>query len=237
MIKAMLLAAGAGTRLRPLTDKCPKPMLRIGGRPLLEHTVRLLKRYGIREAAVNLHHLPGKVMNHFGDGSRFGVGMHYSVETELLGSAGALVNFRDFFDDTFVVIYGDLLTRANLKKMISFHRKHRGMVTVGLYKVDNPTECGLVDLDAGGRISRFVEKPKKAEVFTDLANTGVYVLEPEVLKRIPRKVPCDFGKDLFPRLLKDNVPMFGCAIKEYLIDIGTMKKYRKAAADAARGRI
>lgn len=235
MIKAIILSAGSGTRLSPLTDICPKPMLEIGGKPLLEHTIEYLRSYDITDIAINLHHLPEKVMSYFGDGSRFGVRLRYSIENVLLGTAGAVNNFRNFFDDTFIVVYGDVFTRADLKKMINFHKKKKCMLTIGLYTVDNPTECGIVDMDSSCRILRFVEKPMHHEVFSNLANAGVYVAEPEILKYIPDDVPSDFGKEIFLGLLSEGIPIYGMHINEYLIDIGTKEKYEKAKRDFIEG--
>lgn len=237
MTKALILSAGQGIRLKPLTDKCPKSMLKIDGKPLLEHIINLLKHYGIREIGINLYYLPGVITNYFGNGKDFGVKIKYSRERKLLGSAGALNNFKHFFKDRFVVIYGDLLTSVNLKKMFDFHMKYKVMATVGLYRVNNPTECGVVKLEKDARITHFLEKPKKSEVFTNLANAGIYVVEPEIMKYIPKNRPYDFGKELFPQLLKKGIAMYGYPIKEYLIDIGTKDKYKKAKKDFIEGRV
>jgi len=230
MKKALILAAGLGTRLRPLTDNLPKPMVPIGGMPLLERLARLLARHGVREIAVNLHHFPDVVLDHFKN-LDCGAKLHFAVEPELLGTAGALNNFPGFFDEPFFVLYGDVFTVADLTAMAAFHRQKGGAATIGLYRVDNPTECGLVDMDAAGRISRFVEKPPVA--FTDLANSGVYALEPEAASLVPKTGFSDFGKDVFPKMLEQNMPMYGYAIKEYLIDIGSKTKYEKANRDFA----
>lgn len=237
-MKAMILAAGEGTRLRPLTLDRPKPMLPIGGKPLLEHLVRWLRRHGIADMAINLHYKPEAITDYFGDGRRFGVSITYSYEERLLGTAGAVKRLEGTFDDTFVVVYGDLLTNLDLGALIQFHvakrrtsiSNQRPLATVALYHVSNPSQCGLVELDGQGRITRFVEKPPAHAVFTDLANAGVLVLEPEVLDHIPRHEFCDFGHHLFPRLLAKGVPMYGYPISEgeYVMDIGTMEKYERA---------
>lgn len=213
-------------------------MLPIGGRPLLAHTLEWLRRHGVKEVVINLHHLPHVVMEAFGDGQGFGLRIRYSVEEELLGTAGALTRFLDFFDERpFYVVYGDLLTAVDLGGLLRFHREKGGVATVALYRVPNPTECGLVDMDEAGRIRRFVEKPPPEEVFTDLANAGIYVLEPHVLSYVPQGRFCDFGRDLFPQLLAAGEPLFGYPIRHYLLDIGTLEKYYRAQEDWSAGRV
>ncbi len=228
MKKALILAAGLGTRLRPLTDSMPKPMLPIGGVPLLERLLRLLARHGVTDAAVNLHYFPELVLSHFKDVD-CGLRVRFSVEEELLGTAGAVNGFPGFFDEPFFVLYGDVFTTAGLSAFSRDHARLGGAATIGLYRVDNPCECGLVDMDETGRIRRFVEKPPVA--FTDLANAGIYALSPEVLDFIPASGFCDFGKDVFPAMLEKGLPMYGRPIEEYLIDIGSKAKYEKANRD------
>ncbi len=227
-MKAMILAAGEGTRLRPLTLERPKPMLPIGGKPLLEHSIELLKQHGITEMAINLHYKPEVVMDYFSHGQRFGVEITYSVEDPILGTAGAVKKLQDYFNDTFLVIYGDLLTNMDITSLVEYHQIKEGMVTVALYRVENPSACGIVELSVEGRIRRFVEKPPPEEVFTDLANAGVYVVESEVLDYIPPETFYDFGQDLFPVMLEKGVPIYGYPIDDYLIDIGTLEKYERA---------
>ncbi len=234
-MKAMILAAGEGTRLRPLTLERPKSMLPIAGKPLLEHIIDLLKYHGIGEIAINLSYKPQAVIDHFGDGRRFGVEITYSLENPLLGTAGAVKKLQPYFDDTFVVVYGDLLTDLDLTSLAEYHRARGGLVTVALYRVENPSACGLVDLNRSGRILRFVEKPPPEEVFTDLANAGVYVVEPEVIDHIPPNTFYDFGQDLFPLLLARGVPVYGYPIEDYLIDIGTLEKYERAQREWSQG--
>ncbi|MCS7260865.1 MAG: nucleotidyltransferase family protein [Anaerolineae bacterium] len=229
-MKAMILAAGEGTRLRPLTEQCPKPMLPVAGRPLLEHTLAWLQRYGIREVAINLHHLPEAIRGYFGDGSRFGMRITYSPEEQLLGTAGAVRRLEHFFNETFVVVYGDVLTDLDLAALLRFHREHQGIGTITLYRVNNPTACGLVELDWDGRVVRFIEKPRPEEVFTNLANAGVYILEPEVIAQIPPEGASDFGRDVFPALLERGLTLYGYIIPATtrLIDIGSPEHYRLA---------
>jgi len=224
-MKGLILAAGEGQRLRPLTLTRPKPMLPVAGRPLLEHIVALLRHHGVTQLAINLHHKPEAITTHFGNGRRWGVRILYSYEQQLLGSAGAARKLAWFFDQTFVVFYGDLYTELNLRPLIAFHRRRRALITVALYEVSNPTACGIVELDDQQHIRRFVEKPAPEQVFSNLANAGIYILEPAVLSFVPPNTPFDFGRDLFPALLDLGLPIMGYPIQEPLVDIGTWDKY------------
>ena len=227
-MKGMILAAGEGRRLRPLTDQVPKPMLPLAGRPLLEHIIVHLRNCGLTDLAVNLYHLPAVVMDYFGDGRRWGVNLRYSVEDRLLGSAGGVKQLEPFFDDTFVVYYGDVLTWTDLRPMIEFHRQAGVTATLGLYQVPDPWNRGIVELDQKGAIIRFAEKPPRKQVFSNLANAGIYVLDPAVLARIPADQPYDFGHDVFPRMLTDGLPLAGYVLQDFLIDIGLPEKYEEA---------
>ena len=227
-MKAMILAAGEGRRLRPLTNHLPKPMLPLAGRPLLEHTIIYLRENGITDLAINLHHLPQAVIDYFGDGSDWGISLRYSVEEELLGSAGGVKRVQDFFDDTFIVYYGDLFTQADLRPMIDLHRQSGAPATMGLYRVPDPWNRGIVELNGEQTITRFVEKPPQGQVFSDLANAGIYVLEPEVIDSIPVGQMYDFGHDVFPNMLAEGVRISGYIIEDSLIDIGLPEKYEEA---------
>jgi NDP-sugar pyrophosphorylase family protein len=236
-MKAMILAAGPGTRLRPLTDNCPKAMLPVGGRPLLHHAIDLLRSHGVTDVVINLHHLPESVIAYFGNGQAFGVRIFYSREDALLGTAGAVKKAAEHFQEAFLVIYGDLLTDLDLTAMGVHHRNHGSIATLALHAVGNPQECGIVEMDSDGWIRRFVEKPAPQDVFSNLANAGVYVLEPEVLRHVPEGVPCDFGRDVFPSLLRNELKLSGYPVSGYLIDIGSPEKYRRAEADWRHGRL
>jgi NDP-sugar pyrophosphorylase family protein len=227
-MKGMILAAGEGKRLRPLTHYLPKPMLPLAGRPLLEHIITYLRGLGIRELAINLHHMPASVMDYFGDGGRWGVRLRYSVEQQLLGSAGGVKRLQNFFDSTFLVYYGDVYTRADLSPMLELHRRSGALATMGLYRVPDPWNRGVVQLNRARTIVRFVEKPAPDQVFSDLANAGIYILEPEVLDRVPMGRVWDFGQDVFPALLAEGVPVAGHIIDDLVIDIGLPEKYRQA---------
>lgn len=227
-MKGMILAAGEGKRLRPLTEHVPKPMLSLADRPLLEHIILHLRDCGITELAINLHHRAAVVMDHFGDGSRFGVRIHYSLEDRLLGSAGGVKRMQPFFDDTFVVYYGDVFTWADLRPLVALHRHLGVSATMGLYRVPDPWNRGIVDLDSAQRIVRFVEKPPREQIFSALANAGIYVLEPAVLERIPKDRVWDFGHDVFPAMLANGMGVAGYVIHDPVIDIGLPEKYEQA---------
>lgn len=233
MKTAVVLSAGLGTRLRPLTDTCPKPMVPVAGAPLLERTVRHLAAHGVTDVCVNLHHLPEVVMGHFSGGEFAGARLHFSLEPELLGTAGALNAFREQLSGPFLVWYGDVLSEFDVSAFIRYHATKGGLATVGLYRVDNPTQCGLVDMDGSARITRFVEKPPVA--FTNLANAGVYACEPDVLDFIPPEGFFDFGKDVFPAMLGAGAALYGYPIEDVLIDIGSPEKLGRANEAFRRG--
>jgi mannose-1-phosphate guanylyltransferase/phosphomannomutase len=227
-MKGMILAAGEGRRLRPLTDNLPKPMLPLAGKPLLEHIITHLRDCGVADLAVNLHHLAAIVMDYFGDGSRWKVTLRYSLEKQLWGSAGGVKRLQAYFDDTFIVYYGDVFTHADLGPMIALHRRSGALATLGLYHVPDPWNRGIVQLDGAQTIVKFVEKPPREQVFSDLANAGIYVLEPAVLDRIPPDQVWDFGNDVFPAMLAEGVRVAGYVIEDPLIDIGLPEKYEQA---------
>lgn len=227
-MKAMILAAGEGTRLRPLTNHTPKPMLPIADRPLLEHILLNLKICGITDFGINLYHLPHKVMAYFENGARWGINIRYSVEEQLLGSAGGTKQLQDFFDETFLVYYGDVFTLADLRPLIEFHRQTDAVATMGLYRVPDPWNRGIVKLNENRQITKFVEKPARDQVFSNLANAGIYVLEPGVLDLIPANQEYDFGHDVFPDLLARGSTVTGYVIEDTIIDIGLPEKYQEA---------
>lgn len=236
-MKGMILAAGMGTRLRPLTDNLPKIMLPIAGRPLIDYIVRLFREHGIEDIAINLHHKPETVREHLGDGQRFGVHVTYSFEEKLLGTAGALGKLRNFFTETFVAINGDMLSSIDISAQVDFHRSRRATATIALFEVADPTTRGVVELDGDRRIRRFVEKPPADRVFSNLVNAGVYVIEPEVLNYIPDNTLADLGTDTFPLLLQAGKRLFGYPSRDYLLDIGTLASYKQAEEDVLSGKV
>lgn len=204
-------------------------MMEIAGRPLLEHTLCWLKVHGIEEVAVNLHHAPSSLIRRFGSGSGLGARIVYSYEREVLGSAGAVKKLERFLGERFLVVYGDLLTRMDLRPLIEFHIEKRALVTIATYDVDNPAACGLVEADGGGRVVRFVEKPSPGEAFTNQANAGIYLVEPETLAHIPPDAFFDFGADLFPLLLSLDLRLFAFPLaSNSLIDAGTFRNLARA---------
>ncbi|WP_035992701.1 mannose-1-phosphate guanyltransferase [Leptolyngbya sp. KIOST-1] len=237
-MRAVLMAGGSGTRLRPLTCDLPKPMVPILNRPIAEHIVNLLKRNGITEIIATLHYLPDVMRNYFGDGRDFGVQMTYAVEEDQpLGTAGCVKNIADLLNDTFLVISGDSVTDFDLKAAIQYHRQMGSKATLVLTRVPNPIEFGVVITDNEGRIQRFLEKPSTSEIFSDTVNTGTYILEPEVLDYLPANEESDFSKDLFPLLLEKGEPMFGYVADGYWCDVGHLEAYREAQYDALHRKV
>jgi NDP-sugar pyrophosphorylase family protein len=235
-MKAFILAAGLGTRLRSLGLDAPKVMAPIAGRPLLEHHITLLREQGIRELIVNLHHLPEKITEHFGDGSRYGVHITYSHEPELLGTAGAVKKMEYLLrDGTFIVLYGDNLIQIEFAPLVEFHRTRRAVATVALFESPEPWTGGVVEMEADGRVRRFVEKPDPKEVSTNLINAGIYVLEPQVFDAIPAGQFCDFGKDVFPKLLAAGKAVYAMKPRAYVQDVGTPERLAKARRDFEKG--
>jgi NDP-sugar pyrophosphorylase family protein len=228
----MILAAGEGTRLRPLTETKPKPMLEVNGKPVLEWILLWLKAHGIEEVAINLHYRPESVRECFGDGAGLGVRIHYSVEERILGTAGGVKRVQGLFEGPLVIAYGDVLTDLDLTRLLGIHNAKGGdpHVTLSLYHVANPWECGIVDIDAGGRVTRIVEKPPRHEIRSDLANAGVLVLDASLLDHVPAEGPYDIAGDLLPQLLRLGVDVYGVPLgeTEYLIDIGTPEKFERA---------
>ena len=227
-MKAMILAAGEGQRLRPLTNTTPKPMLPLANRPLLEHIIIYLRNCGVTDFAVNLYHLPTAVIDYFGNGRKWDVTIRYSVEEQLLGSAGGVKKLESFFNDTFIVYYGDVFTQADLRPMIELHRKSGAAATMGLYQVPDPWNRGIVQLNEDSTIIKFAEKPPRNQVFSNLANAGIYILEPDVFNQIPAEQVYDFGHDVFPNLLAQGAKITGYVIDAPLIDIGLPEKYKEA---------
>ncbi|MGI0486813.1 sugar phosphate nucleotidyltransferase [Pantanalinema rosaneae CENA516] len=231
-MRAVLMAGGSGTRLRPLTCDLPKPMVPVLNRPIAEHILNLLKRHRITEVIATLHYLPDVMRDYFQDGSDFGVQITYAVEEDQpLGTAGCVKNIAELLDDTFLVISGDSITDFDLRAAIEFHQQHRSKATIVLTRVPNPLEFGVVITDEEYRIRRFLEKPSSSEVFSDTVNTGTYILEPEVLDYLPPNQETDFSKDLFPLLLEKGEPMYGYIAEGYWCDVGHLDAYRDAQYD------
>ncbi|MBI2579883.1 MAG: nucleotidyltransferase family protein [Candidatus Aenigmarchaeota archaeon] len=224
-MKGVIIAAGKGTRLLPLTEKTPKVMIDVGGKPILEHIIELLKSHGIKDIIITTHHLASSIHEYFREGGDFGVNIVYTVEKELVGTAGGIAQLGNFLDGTFVLVYGDNMTNADITSMAKFHRQKKAAATIGVYREqDKPESKGIVETDSDGRIVSFEEKPEKPK--SNLASGAVYMLEPSVFRYITEGF-CDFGKDVFPAMLKAGERLYAFEI-EKLIDIGTFETLEKA---------
>ncbi|MEA3314240.1 MAG: sugar phosphate nucleotidyltransferase [Campylobacterota bacterium] len=237
-MKAIILAGGFGTRIQPLTNSLPKPMLPILNKPMMEHIIiKLRDELGIKEMAVLLYFKPEIIKSHFGDGSSLGVKITYVQPDDDYGTAGAVAFAREFLDDTFIIVSGDLVTNFDFKKIAKFHKKKKSQLTITLTRVENPLQFGVVIANKDDRIEKFLEKPSWGEVFSDTINTGIYLIEPKILDYIPHGKNFDFAKDLFPTLMRDNIPLWGCSIDGYWRDVGNPQSYREVYQDIFKGEI
>jgi mannose-1-phosphate guanylyltransferase/phosphomannomutase len=236
-VKAVILAGGEGTRLRPLTSNTPKPMMPLANKPMMEHIVNLLALHGFDEIVVTVAFLANQIRDYFGDGSDFGVTMRYATEDSPLGTAGSVRNAADELDDTFLVISGDVLTDLDLTAFVKAHRDAGAAASIALKHVENPLEFGIVITRPDGTIERFLEKPTWGEVFSDTINTGIYVLEPIVFDHIPEGEVVDFSGDVFPALLEDGHTMHGHVSDGYWEDVGTLEAYSRAHTDVLDGKV
>jgi mannose-1-phosphate guanylyltransferase / phosphomannomutase len=236
-VKAVVMAGGEGTRLRPLTSNQPKPMVPVAGKPCMEHIVELVRRHGITSVVATLAYMPQMIRGYFGEGSHLGVELDYSVEEVPAGTAGSVKLLEHYLDETCLVVSGDALTDMDLGALLRFHRDSGAVATLALKRVPDPLEFGVVITGEDGRIERFLEKPTWGEVFSDTINTGVYALEPEVLREIPADKPFDFSKELFPLLLKKGMPLYGWIADGYWQDIGNITQYQEANRDALDGKV
>lgn len=238
-MKAMILAAGEGTRLGPLTITTPKVLLPVAGIPMIEHTLGWLKSHGIFQVAINLFHLSEKIRDFLGDGSHLGVNITYSPEEFLLGTAGGVRRMKYFFSNTLVVVYGDVFTNFSLSAMIRLHKARNPLATIAISKVLDPWNIGVVEINEERRVLNFVEKPAPGSEIGNFGNGGVYVLEKRILDYIPSEGFSDFAYDIFPKLIEDNLLIYGYVLKadDYLIDIGTLDSYQKANEDIKAGRV
>jgi len=236
-MKVVVMAGGEGTRLRPLTSNQPKPMVPVAGLPCMEHVIALVKHHGIDRLVATLAYMPQVIRGYFGEGSHFGVELDYSVEEVPAGTAGSVKLCEHYVDEAFLVVSGDALTDIDLTALVDFHKKKGAVATLALKRVPNPLEFGVVITDDDGRIERFLEKPTWGEVFSDTINTGIYVLEPEVLDHVPVDEPYDFSTELFPRLLDAGAPLYGYVADGYWQDIGNLTQYQTANRDVLDGKV
>jgi mannose-1-phosphate guanylyltransferase/mannose-1-phosphate guanylyltransferase/phosphomannomutase len=245
----MVLAAGLGTRLRPITYAMPKPMVPVANRPVMEHIVRLLARNGFGEAIANLHWFPKTIEGHFGDGAQFGLELSYSPEEKLLGTSGGVRNAAGFLGDSFLVISGDALTDIDLAAMRAFHESHDGVATLATKRVSDTTQFGVAITGADGRIQGFQEKPEPAEALSDLANCGIYMFRSEIFDFFPEPGTskaagaadpdgfADWAMDVFPALLEHDAPFYSHEIEAYWNDIGNLDELRQGNLDALLGEV
>lgn len=236
-MQAVILAGGTASRLHSLSSPIPKPLIPVFDRPLIEHTVKLLSRQGFTDIIIAMSHQAGDIAQHVGDGSQWGANVRYSVEAEPMGSAGAVKLVQGMIEGTFLVVSGDLITDIDLPSAVRLHRLASSLATIVLHQAADTSQFGIVDCDSEGRVHRFIEKPKSAEVFGDIVSTGIYVLEPEVLSSIPYNTAQDFATNLFPRLLRNLEPVFGFELPGYWCDAGDPVRYRSAHFDALQGRL
>ena len=236
-MKAVIMAGGEGARLRPLTCDRPKPMVPIMNKPMMEHIIKLLKRHNFKDVAVTLQYMPEVIKDFFKGGENWGVHLNYFIEETPLGTAGSVKNASSFLDETFLVISGDALTDIDLTEAVRFHREKGSMATLVLTSVETPLEYGVVITEKDGRISQFLEKPSWGEVFSDTVNTGIYILEPEVLDYFEPEVKFDFSKELFPKLLENRDPLYGYVAPGYWCDVGNLQQYLHAHFDVLQGMV
>lgn len=230
-MKAMIMAAGVGSRLMPLTAELPKPMVPMANKPLMENSIRLLAEHKCKDIIANLHYQADMISGYFRDGDRFGVNMNYSREKELMGTAGGVKKCDWFLNETFVVLSGDALTDIDLSKFYQQHKASGALASIALKKVVEVEQFGIVICSESGKITSFQEKPRSQEALSNSANTGIYIFEPEIFKYIPTAQFYDFGKQLFPYLVKIGAPFYGFEIEDFWCDVGNISAYRQAHTD------
>ena len=231
-MKAVVMAGGFGTRIQPLTNSRPKPMLPIMNKPMMEHTMMMLKDLGISEFIVLLYFKPEIIQDYFGDGSEFGIKITYIVPDDDYGTAGAVKLAQEAIGfDNFIIISGDLVTDFDFKKLFDFHTRKHSKLSIGLTSVENPLQFGVVIANEDEEIEKFLEKPSWGEVFSDTINTGIYIIEPEILNYIPENENFDFAKDLFPLLMEKKIALMGHNLSGYWRDVGNPESYREVYED------
>ena len=237
-MKAVILAGGEGTRLRPITYQIPKPMIPLVGMPLIEYVIRNLKKYGIEDVILSTFYMSSIFSSHFGNGEKLGVNITYVTEDEPLGTCGAVKNAEKYLkNEEFLVFNGDIITSLDFNELIKYHKQKEATATITLTPVEDPTMYGLVPIGKDGRVIKFLEKPRWDEITTNLINAGTYVLEPEVLELVPEGKNYSFERELFPSLLLKGEKIFGFVSKSYWLDLGTPQKYLKAQTDILEGKI
>ncbi len=235
-VKAVILVGGQGTRLRPLTCNTPKSMVPVLNIPFLEHVIHNLRAHNITDIILAQHHLAAPMVQYFGDGARFGVHLTYVMEDSPRGSAGAVKNAEKYLKSTFLVLNGDIFHNRDFTDMLAYHHRNNARATIALAPVEDPIIYGMVDTDTNGRVKRFIEKPKREDVTTNLINAGTWVIEPEVLQRIPPDVKCSFEREIFPGLIRDGKPVYAYPSHRYWMDTGTPEKYLQLHRDLLNGK-
>lgn len=230
-MKAVILVGGEGTRLRPLTCNTPKVMVPVLNRPFLEHLMGYLKKHKVIDIVLAVGKSLRQIQDYFGDGRMFGVRLTYSIENSPLGTAGAVKNAEEFLDDSFIVLNGDIFTEFDLSVMMRLHRRNKAVAGLALTPVEDPTVYGVVETDDEGRVKRFIEKPSRDKVTTNMINAGIYILEPEVLGYVAPSTFSMFERDVFPPLLERGGAVYGYPFRDYWIDMGTPEKYLKLQHD------
>ena len=236
-MKAVILAGGLGTRLLPLTETTPKPLVPLQNKPVMEYSIELLKKHGITDIIVTICYLSEKIKNYFGDGSKWGVNITYVEERQPLGTAGCVKFAKEFLEDTFIIISGDALTDFDLQKGIQFHEEKDALMTIFMAKTKNPTYYGIMKVNDEGKIIAFKEKPKSNEVFSNIVNTGIYVVNPKIFSYFPQKETIDFSKEILPILLQNGSKIVGYLAEGYWIDIGNHSQYEQAKEDLKQNKV
>jgi NDP-sugar pyrophosphorylase family protein len=239
-MKAMILAAGFGTRLKPLTETVPKPMVPVLNRPLLERTIEQLRQANIQDIVVNVHHLPEQVMAHFGDGSKFGVNLHFSIEKEILGTAGGIKAAQKFLDGgPFLVINSDIIVDIDLGQVLEFHRERGSCLTLVVREDDLPEKYAPIEIGPDGRIARFIggSSTNVPDETRRVMFTGIQIMESEIFSRIPQGKFCGTTEDVFPGMIEEGLPVFGFLHKDYWIDMGNREQYLKVHKDVLDGKV
>lgn len=231
-IKAIIIAGGKGERLRPITERIPKPIIEIDGKPILFHILELLKSHGVKDFVIALCYLPEKIVSYFGDGSKFGVDIKYTYENPLkpLGTAGAITLAKKYIKESFIVTYADIIRELNVTDMIKQHKNTNAFTTLNVYKREGPDPKSMIEFDDTKRILKFIERPTVKDTKGKFvwANGSFYILEPEIFDFIPDSVKSDFGADIFPKLLEEKKALYAYPTKDYFIDIGNLEKLEKA---------
>ncbi|MBS2002005.1 MAG: NDP-sugar synthase [Cyanobacteria bacterium SZAS LIN-5] len=237
-MKAMVLAAGVGSRLEPLTTQVPKPIVPVANIPVMEHLLKLLAKHDFTDICANLHYMPEKLIEYFNEGKKFGVNLTFKTEERLSGDAGGVRACREFLQgDTFIVIMGDLIADTDLTSVIKEHKKKKALASIAIKEMDDVSRFGVVVTDENGFITGFQEKPSNEEALSKFISTGIYVLEPEIFDHIPATGEYGFGRQLFPTLVAKKLPVLGVKIEGYWSDVGCVAQYREANFDALSGKV